>query len=85
VNDLSDDIFGSLFGLACLGKWKQWSDSQPIRTVFVFSKEMLRNTGDENIVLLWKLLDKIKEMKGQIRVNTSVEPKEETMNNEFDD
>ena len=85
VNDLSDDIFGSLFELACSGKWKQWSDTQPVGTVFDVSEEMLRNTGDEYIDLLWELLDKIEEVKGQIRVNPRVKPDEDATDVEFDD
>jgi len=84
VNDLSDDIFDSLFILASLDKWKQWSDTQPVGTVFDVSEEMLRNTGDENIDHLWELLDKIEEVKGQIRVNPCVEPEEDEIEEEFD-
>jgi len=86
VNDLSDEIFDSLFILASLDKWKQWSDTQPVGTVFDVSEEMLRNTGDENIDLLWELLDKIEEVKGKIRVNPRVEPEEEIgEDDEYDD
>ena len=77
VNDLSDEIFESLFILACLDKWKQWSDNQPVGSEFEASEEMLRNTGDKNIDLLWELLDKIEEVKGKIRVNPRVEQEED--------
>ena len=66
ASDLSDEIYGNLFDLACLNKWKEWSDEQPIGTIFEFTEDMLRNTGDNNIDILWELLDKIREVKNRV-------------------
>jgi len=68
AGDLAEDIYDSLFELACLDKWKNWSDSQPVGTVFDVDEEMLRNTGDKNIDCLWELLDKLVEVKEKIKV-----------------
>jgi len=54
VNYFVDDIYDSMFELACLDKWKAWSDSQPIGTEMDVNEEMLRNTGDKNIDLFGK-------------------------------
>ena len=68
VDDISEKVYESLIDLACLNKWKEWSDEQPIGTIFEFTKDMLRNTGDNNIDILWELLDKISEVKENIRL-----------------
>jgi hypothetical protein len=77
VTDIAEEIEESMFNLACLGKWKEWDEEQPEGTVFDVSEEMMRNTGDKNNDLLWELLDKITEVKEQIRVVSSVETAEE--------
>jgi hypothetical protein len=38
---------------------------------------MLRNSGDENFVLIWELMDKIEEVKGKFRGNPFDEAKNE--------
>ena len=68
VNKFSEEIYENLFDLACAGKWKEWSDKQTEGTIFNVTEDMLRNTGDKNIDLLWEVLDKIEEMKGKIGV-----------------
>jgi len=66
LNSFSDKIRDNLFNLACQGKWKEWDKAQPIGTEFYVDEEMLRNTGDKNIDLLWEVLDKIEEVKEKI-------------------
>ena len=85
VSDFSEEIHEGLFSLACADKWKEWSDSQPIGTVFDLSEEMLRNTGDKNIDLLFEILDKIAEVKEKIHVSQPVEKTEDYTSDEFDD
>jgi hypothetical protein len=67
VNTISDEIHDKLFDLACLGKWKKWDKKQPVGTVFHVTEDMLRNTGDKNIDLLWEILDKIEEVREGIQ------------------
>ena len=69
VSDLAEEIYESLFELAVLNKWKHWSDSQPVGTEFDVDEEMLRNTGDKNIDVLWKLLDTMLEVKENIKLS----------------
>ena len=79
VNDLGDDIYNSMFGLACLDKWKAWDAEQPIGAEIYVTDEMLRNTGDKNIDLLWQILDKIMDVKEEIHVS---QPKNDTTEDE---
>ena len=67
LNSLSDKIRDNLFNLACQGKWKEWDKTQPLGTEFYVDEEMLRNTGDKNIDLLWEVLDKIEDVKEKIK------------------
>jgi hypothetical protein len=62
LEEMEDDIKSAMIGLATTGKWKKWSDEQPIGTEFTFTEEMLRDTGDENVDLLCDLVDKIEEI-----------------------
>jgi len=71
---LGDEIYDSMFQLACLDKWKKWDESQPIGAEINVTDDMLRNTGDKNIDLLWQILDKIMDVEDQIRV---IKPKVE--------
>ena len=66
MNSISEKIHDDLFNLACQGKWKEWDKTQPAGAEFYVDEEMLRNTGDKNIDLLWEVLDKIEEVKGKI-------------------
>ena len=57
----------NVFNLACQRKWKEWDKNQPVGTKFYVDDEMLRNTGDENIDLLWEVRDKIEEVREKIQ------------------
>lgn len=48
-------LTSEIIDLAVMGKWKKWSDEQEVGTIFTFTDEMLRNSGDENIDLLCDL------------------------------
>jgi ElaB/YqjD/DUF883 family membrane-anchored ribosome-binding protein len=68
----ADNIIDSyMVALATEGKWKQWSDEQPEGSVFTFTEEMLRNTGDENVDTLCELRDKLYDVLGKLRKNQS--------------
>ena len=60
LNAFAEEIQSEIFNLACLGKWRIWNMKQPVGTEIYVSEDMLRNTGDKNIDLLWELLDKMK-------------------------
>ena len=69
VTDLGDEIYDGMFELAILDKWKDWDEKQPIGAELYVTDDMLRNTGDKNIDLLWEILDKIMDVKDVIHVN----------------
>jgi hypothetical protein len=56
---MEEEVMNCMIMLATTGKWKKWSDEQPIGTKVEFSEEKLRNTGDVNVDLLCGLMDKI--------------------------
>jgi hypothetical protein len=61
--DMSDQIYSDMVNLATLGKWQKWSNEQPAGTVFEFTEDMLRDTGDKNVDALVELMDKILDTK----------------------
>jgi len=62
VGILSDEIYEGLFPLAIMGKWQEWEADQPIGGKLNVDEDMLRNTGDKNIDILWELLDKAEDV-----------------------
>ena len=68
VNDFSNEIYEDLFPLALLDKWKDWDAEQPVGRKLNVDEEMLRNTGDKNIDILWELLDKIEDITERIGI-----------------
>ena len=78
LDDIHDELYDRILDMAPYSdKWDEWSESQNNENEITITEEMLRNSGDENIDLLWELLDKIEEVKGNIRVNPRVETEEE--------
>ncbi|OAV69318.1 hypothetical protein Barb6_00341 [Bacteroidales bacterium Barb6] len=68
LDEVFDDlIWETMVNLACKKKWKKWDDSHDIGDEFTFTEEMLRNTGDKNIDLLWELVEKYDEVKSQLK------------------
>ena len=66
VTEISTVIYENLFALACMGKWKEWDDQQPVGAKIFVDEDMIRNTGDKNIDLLLEIWDKIEEVKEEI-------------------
>jgi hypothetical protein len=63
LTDMSEQIHSGMVNLAILGKWQEWSGEQSEGTVFEFTEDMLRNTGDKNVDALVELMDKILDTK----------------------
>jgi hypothetical protein len=62
-----DEVMDHMIALATTGKWKKWSDRQPVGSEFEFTGEMLRNTGDVRVDLLCGLMDKIVEVRKNMK------------------
>ena len=65
VTEHSDE---GLFPLALLSNWKEWDSEQPIGKKLNVDEDMLRNTGDNNIDILWELLDTAEDVIDRIGV-----------------
>jgi hypothetical protein len=62
-------LYSMMIGLTVSGKWKEWDEKQPEGTIFTFTEEMLRNTGDENVDALCELRDKLCEVRRKLKSN----------------
>jgi len=68
LEQMESNIQLEMISLATSGKWKKWSDEQPDGTEFTFTEEMLRDTGDKNVDLLYELLDKMTEIREKFNI-----------------
>jgi hypothetical protein len=59
LEKVENDLVTEMINLAISGKWKKWSDEQPIGTEFSFTDEILKDTGDENINILCDLREEL--------------------------
>ncbi len=60
--EMMGDIAGYAKVLASLGKYKEWSDKQPVGKELDFSMKMLQNAGDTNVDNLLHLYFAIHEV-----------------------
>lgn len=67
--EVESGLHAEMVELALAGKWKDWSDEQKEGTVFTFTDEMLRNTGDKNIEALFSLMCEVVTVKEEIENN----------------
>lgn len=71
LENVEKDLLTEMIELALSDKWKKWSDEQPIGTEFSFTDEMLRDTGDENINMLYDLREELIKITDKLKkVNT---------------
>ncbi|MEI8202823.1 MAG: hypothetical protein WCH34_07415 [Bacteroidota bacterium] len=66
LEEFSDKIEELTVNLATSKKWKEWSDNHIEGENFTFSYEMLANTGDPNVDLLFTLLEHINDVQEKI-------------------
>ena len=66
LTKVEQNLFNEIIDLATIGKWKKWSDEQEIGTVFNFTDEMLKETGDKNIDALYELMDELIRIRKKI-------------------
>jgi len=85
VDSLYDNVYDNLISLACLDKWKEWDESQPIGAICNFSENALRDTGDKNIDLLFEMLDKMVEVREKINVSKTKDIMTDDEFDEFDE
>ncbi len=78
LSDVEDDLFDACVQLAVLGKWKKWSDEQPVGSTVYFDGDMLKESGDENITILIQLLDYIADRNTKLKYKPGISPKQNT-------
>ncbi len=78
LKGLDGYILDSCLKLALSGEWKQWSDEQPVGTIFSFNEAMLRKTNDENINTLLHLADYIAALQRELKPKPLFSPKKST-------
>ncbi len=66
-DNLDEDIFNYCVQLAVFGKWKEWSDKQPVGSQVLFDDDMLREAGDSNIEMLLQLSDHIIDVRRKLK------------------
>jgi hypothetical protein len=79
LENIKEDIKSLIFPLAVADKWKEWSDEQEIGEIFNVTEDMLENTGDKNIELLWEIIYKINDVIGQLLRKCGDKPIEKEM------
>ena len=66
LDKFDDELYSFIINTATKGKWKKWSDSKDNGTIFRFTEDMLRNTGDENVDILFLLMDQVFDAKEKL-------------------
>ncbi len=67
LNEFQEGIFTQMLDIASAGVWKEWMQTIKAGELFNFNNEMLENTNDKNIEILWELYYKIEEIKPRIK------------------
>lgn len=66
LDDLINELRHKMFVLATLDKWKEWSDKQEIGTNIEYEENMLNETGDQNIEILYELFEEMKNTRKKL-------------------
>ncbi|GHT21713.1 hypothetical protein FACS189430_02240 [Bacteroidia bacterium] len=77
LEEMTDTLFSKMIGLATLDKWEQWNDAQSEGTIFHFSEEMLNNTGDKNVDILYELYEHTRAVQEELSAKCNVSKKME--------
>lgn len=65
-------LFSRSVDILMAGKWKQWSDEQPVGTVFNFRDKEMREAGDRVVDELLDLKDLVRERRRKIGKNLKI-------------
>ena len=60
LEEVHEELNTRMINIACLDKWKAWSESKEIGSVVEFSDEALSDTQDPNVDILYKLYEETK-------------------------
>jgi hypothetical protein len=76
LSEMQDELYNHMISLATMGKWKKWSDKQPIGSFFSFTEDMMRNTGDKHVDAFLEIYDKVEEVKGRTTIARIIKKRE---------
>ncbi len=71
LENFEDSLFDNSLGLLIAGKWSDWSEKQPIGTVFNFNEKEMLEADDPIVNELLELKELLKEKKERILKNTN--------------
>ena len=79
LGDLASELFDQCINLATSGKWKKWSDEQPVGSQVCFDVKMLREAGDQNIKMLLDLSEYIGDLNKRLKLKPGAQAKLDTI------
>lgn len=66
LEKIKQSLLDMSVNIAISGRWKKWSDDQPVGTEFEFTKEMLSNTGDKIVDSFVLIIDHIEDLQEEL-------------------
>jgi uncharacterized protein YyaL (SSP411 family) len=67
LDETQEKMDGLMINLSAQGVWKETFDKYKEGETFTFTQDMLENTGDNNIELLWELYFKIDFLRNNLK------------------
>jgi hypothetical protein len=66
LEKIKQSLLDMSVNIAISGRWKKWSDDQPVGTEFEFTREMLSNTGDKIVDSFVEIIDHIEDLQEEL-------------------
>jgi len=66
LTSFKEQLFNEAIGLLMSGRWRKWSDEQPLGTIFNFREKEMLEAGDKTVNELLKLKEKVEELLGKM-------------------
>lgn len=66
LTGFKEQLFNEAIGLLMTGRWRKWSDEQPVGTLFNFREKEMLEAGDKTVNELLELKEKVEELLGKI-------------------
>jgi hypothetical protein len=75
LDQMEENFTGMMINLACKDKWSEWVKTQKEGSSFSFSDEMLAQTGDESVNVLFELREDIRNGIEKIKLLNRIKEK----------
>ena len=66
IRQYEDTLFAQAVSLCCCSCWSDWHDTIKVGEEVEFDMEMLRDTGDENVVALVEMMEKLNDLRREL-------------------